>query len=36
VRAPLPLRDGSVALPTAPGLGVDVDEAAVERMRVKR
>jgi muconate cycloisomerase len=36
VRAPLPLRDGHVALPGAPGLGVDVDEAAVERMRVKR
>jgi muconate cycloisomerase len=36
VRAPLPLRDGSVALPAGPGLGVDVDEAAVERMRVNR
>jgi muconate cycloisomerase len=36
VRAPLSLRDGSVALPTAPGLGVDVDEAAVEQLRVNR
>lgn len=36
VRDPLPIRDGSVRLPAAPGLGVEVDEAAVERMRVKR
>jgi muconate cycloisomerase len=36
VRQPLPLRDGGVALPAGPGLGVDVDEAAVERMRVNR
>jgi muconate cycloisomerase len=36
VREPLPLRDGSVALPAGPGLGIDVDEAAVERMRVNR
>jgi muconate cycloisomerase len=35
VRKPLPLRDGLVALPTGPGLGVEVDEAAVERFRVR-
>jgi muconate cycloisomerase len=34
VRRPLPLGDGAVALPTGPGLGVDVDEAAVARVRV--
>ncbi|HEV2957772.1 MAG TPA: enolase C-terminal domain-like protein [Xanthobacteraceae bacterium] len=34
VRHPLPLGDGLVALPTGPGLGVEVDEAAVERFRV--
>jgi L-alanine-DL-glutamate epimerase-like enolase superfamily enzyme len=31
VKRPLPLGDGVVALPTGPGLGVDVDEAAVKR-----
>jgi muconate cycloisomerase len=35
VRRPLVIRDGAVALPTGAGLGVDVDEAAVERFRVK-
>jgi muconate cycloisomerase len=35
VRQPLPLRDGAVLLPAGPGLGVEVDEAAVERYRVK-
>jgi muconate cycloisomerase len=35
VRQPLPLRDGLVALPSGPGLGIDVDEAAVERFRVR-
>ncbi len=35
VRAPLPLMKGEVALPTGPGLGVTVDEAVVERYRVK-
>jgi muconate cycloisomerase len=35
VRRPLPLKNGLVALPDAPGLGVEVDEAAVERFRVK-
>jgi muconate cycloisomerase len=35
VRRPLPLKDGLVALPAEPGLGVDVDEAAVERFRVR-
>jgi muconate cycloisomerase len=33
VKRPLPLGDGMVALPTGPGLGVEVDEAAVERFR---
>jgi muconate cycloisomerase len=35
VRRPLPLKDGLVALPQGPGLGVEVDERAVERFRVK-
>jgi muconate cycloisomerase len=35
VRRPLPLADGMVALPQGPGLGVEVDEAAVERFRVR-
>jgi len=34
VRAPIALKDGVVALPDGPGLGVDVDEAAVARFRV--
>jgi muconate cycloisomerase len=34
VRRPLGLRDGGVALPADPGLGVEVDEAAVARARV--
>ena len=35
VRRPLPLQGGLVALPEGPGLGVEVDEAAVERFRVR-
>ncbi|MBM3529372.1 MAG: hypothetical protein FJX62_14875 [Alphaproteobacteria bacterium] len=35
VRRPLPLKDGLVALPQGPGLGIEVDERAVERFRVK-
>jgi muconate cycloisomerase len=35
VRRPLPLANGMVALPSPPGLGVEVDEAAVERFRVR-
>jgi muconate cycloisomerase len=34
VKVPVPLRDGTIALPSGPGLGVDVDEAAVARFRV--
>ena len=34
VKTPIAVRDGTVALPQAPGLGVTVDEAAVERFRV--
>jgi muconate cycloisomerase len=34
VRRPLALKDGMVVLPEGPGLGVEVDEAAVERFRV--
>lgn len=34
VKAPLRIADGAVALPDGPGLGVDVDEAAVARFRV--
>jgi muconate cycloisomerase len=35
VRRPLPLAGGLVPLPDGPGLGVDVDESAVERFRVR-
>jgi muconate cycloisomerase len=35
VRRPLPLANGLVALPDGPGLGIEVDEAAVERFRVR-
>ena len=34
VKQPIALQDGVVALPTGHGLGVEVDEAAVERFRV--
>ena len=35
VRQPLLLKGGLVALPDGPGLGIEVDEAAVERFRVR-
>jgi muconate cycloisomerase len=35
VRQPLSIRDGAVSLPSGPGLGVEVDETAIERFRVK-
>jgi muconate cycloisomerase len=35
VRAPLAINNGLVALPGKPGVGVEVDEAAVARLRVK-
>jgi muconate cycloisomerase len=35
VKTPLPLGNGAVALPGGPGLGVEVDETAVARLRVK-
>jgi L-alanine-DL-glutamate epimerase-like enolase superfamily enzyme len=35
VKEPLTITDGIVALPEKPGLGVDVDEAAVARLRPK-
>ncbi len=35
VRHPLRLVDGMVTLPSSPGLGVEVDEAAVARFRVR-
>ena len=35
VRRPLQLAGGVVALPEGPGLGIEVDEAAVERFRVR-
>ncbi|HKC32116.1 MAG TPA: enolase C-terminal domain-like protein, partial [Xanthobacteraceae bacterium] len=34
VKEPLAITDGTVALPDRPGLGVEVDEAAVARLRV--
>jgi muconate cycloisomerase len=36
VRAPLRLQpDGTIACPTGPGLGIDVDESAIERFRLR-
>ncbi len=35
VRRPLPIADGAVSLPTGPGLGVEINEAVVDRYRVK-
>ena len=35
VKRPLAIAGGSVALPDGPGLGVEVDEDAVERFRVR-
>ena len=35
LRRPLPIKGGLVALPDGPGLGIEVDEAAVERFRVR-
>ena len=34
VKRPLPISAGTVALPDGPGLGIDVDEAAVARFRL--
>jgi muconate cycloisomerase len=34
VRVPLPMNNGLVALPAKPGVGVEVDEAVVARLRV--
>src|SRR5258707_7083214 len=34
VRAPLAIHNGLVALPGKPGVGVEIDEAAVARLRV--
>jgi len=34
VKKPITLHDGTVALPNGPGLGVEVDEAAVARFRL--
>ena len=35
VKQPLPLANGLVALPSGPGLGVEVDEAAIARFTVR-
>jgi len=35
VRRPIAIADGKVALPDGPGLGVEVDEAAIARFRVQ-
>jgi L-alanine-DL-glutamate epimerase-like enolase superfamily enzyme len=35
VRQPMRIADGMVALPDQPGLGVEVDDAAVTRLRTK-
>jgi len=34
VKTPIALRDGIVTLPQGAGLGVEIDEAAVQRFRV--
>jgi L-alanine-DL-glutamate epimerase-like enolase superfamily enzyme len=34
VKAPIAMKNGVVMLPNGAGLGVEVDEAAVERFRV--
>jgi L-alanine-DL-glutamate epimerase-like enolase superfamily enzyme len=34
VREPLCLKDGYLAVPSAPGLGVDVDERVIEKYRI--
>ncbi|MFN8516896.1 MAG: enolase C-terminal domain-like protein [Chloroflexia bacterium] len=33
-KEPIRMVDGAVAVPTAPGLGVEVDEAIIARLRV--
>jgi L-alanine-DL-glutamate epimerase-like enolase superfamily enzyme len=35
VKKSLPLKDGLVSLPDKPGLGIEVDEAAVSRFTVR-
>jgi muconate cycloisomerase len=35
VKRPLPLKNGMVALPSGPGLGIEVDEVAVERFKTR-
>ena len=35
VRRPIALRDSYVALPDGPGLGIEVDEVAVARFRLR-
>jgi L-alanine-DL-glutamate epimerase-like enolase superfamily enzyme len=35
VREPLALVDGALAVPSGPGLGIDLDDGLVERMRVE-
>jgi L-alanine-DL-glutamate epimerase-like enolase superfamily enzyme len=34
LREPFELVDGAYAVPTAPGLGIELDERALERFRV--
>jgi muconate cycloisomerase len=35
LKRPFEVRDGTLAVPTGPGLGVEVDEAKLEALRVK-
>ena len=35
IAAPMELSDGTIRIPTGPGLGIDVDPAKVEQYRVK-
>ncbi|MBI4206743.1 MAG: mandelate racemase [Betaproteobacteria bacterium] len=35
IRVPMKLTDGAIEVPTAPGMGIEVDEAKVEKYRVR-
>jgi muconate cycloisomerase len=35
IKAPLKLVDGAIEVPDGPGMGIEVDEAKVERYRVR-
>jgi len=35
IRTPMKLTDGAIEVPSAPGMGIDVDEAKIEKYRVR-